>query len=94
MINILHQMFSSVLQISTNDSMIIEKSWNHCDKWRNCNLKYFSDKDFLWNFRVVHVSSRMSNMTAKKCSEELQKRFLAKDLDMKAVEGLMTEFVT
>ena len=59
-------------------------------KLKLCKICLF----FLANFRVVHVSSWVSNMAAKKCSKALQDRFLAKDLDMKALEGLMTEFVT
>lgn len=44
--------------------------------------------------RVVNVSSFVSNMTAKKCSDELRKRFLSPDLTMAQVETLMTEFVS
>lgn len=43
--------------------------------------------------RVVNVSSMSSQFAARKCSPELNARFVAQDLDIPKVEQLMTEFV-
>ncbi|KAH3778672.1 carbonyl reductase [NADPH] 1-like isoform X2 [Dreissena polymorpha] len=43
--------------------------------------------------RVVHVSSIAASMTAVKCSQELQTRFLDPELSMLKIEQLMNEFV-
>ena len=43
--------------------------------------------------RVVNVSSRVSQMSAKKCSKELNARFAPQTITVPEVEQLMTEFV-
>ncbi|XP_052816343.1 carbonyl reductase [NADPH] 1-like, partial [Mya arenaria] len=44
--------------------------------------------------RVVNISSMGSQMIAKKCSTELQKKFTDPDLTMANLEQLMNEFVS
>ncbi|XP_052815527.1 carbonyl reductase [NADPH] 1-like [Mya arenaria] len=44
--------------------------------------------------RVVNVSSMASQFAAKKCSKELQQKFMAPGLTMANLEQLMTEFVS
>lgn len=44
--------------------------------------------------RVVTVSSRAGNMTAKKCSDALKAKFTSPDITVPLVEQLMTDFVS
>ena len=45
------------------------------------------------NFRVVNVSSRVSHMCAKRCSDELKAKVTNPNITVPEVEKLMTEFV-
>ena len=43
--------------------------------------------------RVVNVSSRVSHMSAKKCSDDLKAKFMDPNITVREVEQLMTDFV-
>ena len=45
------------------------------------------------NFRVVNVSSRVSHMCAKRCSDALKAKVTDPNITVPEVEQLMTEFV-